>query len=223
LFERAFSYCGIPLLALARDSKPRPTVLFYHGLHTNKETHRKELEGLADRGFLALGVDAAGHGQRKMPDLRGFVNRGGLLPQASKLLRPTLEEIPMLLDFLESEGYGPFGLCGISFGGMLAYAAPQRESRLRAVAAILGDPSWCHPHAHLACYAEVALLAWNGGRDIHVDPGPARHWIDHLQTTYPKGRYEYREYAGSDHFMQPEDWQHGWNRTLDWFEHSLRR
>ncbi|MBT9585456.1 hypothetical protein IV102_19090 [bacterium] len=90
------------MLALARDGKPRPTVLFYHGLHTQKETHRKELEGLAERGFLALGADA-------------------------------------------------------------------------------------------------------------------------VQITYPKGRYEYREYAESDHFMQPEDWQHGWKRTLDWFEHSLRR
>jgi dienelactone hydrolase len=196
-------------------------VLFYHGLHTDKETHRKELESLAQRGFLALGVDAAGHGERRMPDLRSFIRRGSLLGQAAKLLRPTLEEIPMLLDFLHGEGYGPFGLCGISFGGMLAYAAPQREARLRAVAAILGDPSWCHPHAQLASYAGVSLLAWNGGRDAHVDPAPARNWIEHLRNAFPRGRYEYHEYAESDHFMRPGDWEQGWNQTLAWFEQAL--
>ena len=222
MFERSFTLAGIPLLALAQDDRPRPAVLFYHGLHTDKETHRQELESLARRGFLAVGVDAAGHGQRSLPDLRRFINRGELLTQAAKLLRPTLEELPLLLDFLEAEGYGPFGLCGISFGGMLAYAAPQRESRFRAVAAILGDPTWCHPHAHLASYQEVRLLGWNGGRDIHVDPEPARRWLEHLQSTFPQGRYEYHEYAHSDHFMTPEDWSHGWERTLTWFEEALR-
>lgn len=221
MYERSFSFGGIPLLALARDGRPRPCVLFYHGLHTDKETHRRELESLAGRGFLALGVDAVGHGQRRMPDLKGFIQRGELLTQATKLLRPTLEEIPLLVDFLEAEGYGPFGLAGISFGAMLAFAAPPREARLRSVAAVLGDPSWCHPHAHLGSYEQVALLAWNGGQDVHVDSGPARHWIEHLQHTFPRGRYEYREFADSDHFMRPEDWEQGWNRTLQWFEETL--
>ena len=87
-----------------------------------------------------------------MPDLRGFVNRGPLLEQVAKLLRPSLAELPLLLDFLEAEGYGPFGLCGISFGGLLAYAAPQYEPRLRTIAAILADPGWCAPYDRLDTY-----------------------------------------------------------------------
>ena len=221
MFERSFSFSGIPLLAVSRDGRPRPTVLFYHGLHTDKETHRRELESLAGRGFLALGVDAAGHGGRRMPDLSGFVNRGPLLDQVAKLMRPTLEEIPLLIDFLEAEGYGPFGMCGISFGGLMAYAAPQREKRLRAIAAILGDPSWCQPYEHVAHYQGVDLLAWNGGADQHVAAEPARHWMAHLAASFAHGRYEFREYPESDHFMRPQDWEDGWNRTLTWFEDSL--
>lgn len=221
MFERSFSFAGIPLLAVSKDGRPRPTVLFYHGLHTDKDTHRRELESLAARGFLALGVDAAGHGGRRMPDLSGFVNRGPLLEQVAKLLRPSLAEIPLLLDFLEAEGYGPFGLCGISFGGLLGYAAPHYEGRLRAVAAILADPSWCHPYQHLGAYEQVALLAWNGGVDQHVSAEPASRFISHLQSTFAQGRYEYREYPESDHFMRPQDWEDGWKRTLGWFESAL--
>ncbi|MFN8611125.1 MAG: alpha/beta hydrolase family protein [Vulcanimicrobiota bacterium] len=221
MFERSFSFAGIPLLALSQDGRPRPTVLFYHGLHTDKETHRRELESLAQRGFLALGVDAAGHGGRRMPDLSGFIKRGPLLQQVAKLLRPSLAEIPLLLDFLEAEGYGPFGLCGISFGGLLGYAAPTYDIRLRAVAAILADPSWCHPYEHVGAYEKVSLLAWNGGRDQHVSAEPARHFLAHLQAAFPQGHYEFHEYAESDHFMRPQDWEQGWARTLSWFEQSL--
>ena len=87
--ERKFSFAGIPLLTLATDSTPRPVVLFYHGLHSTKETHRKELESLATRGFLAVGVDAVGHGERRIEDLSQFLNRGELLAQVTKLLRPS--------------------------------------------------------------------------------------------------------------------------------------
>ncbi len=221
MFERSFSFAGIPLLAIAKDGRPRPTVLFYHGLHTEKETHRRELESLAQRGFLALGVDAAGHGGRRMPDLRGFVNRGPLLEQVAKLLRPSLAELPLLIDFLEADGFGPFGLCGISFGGLLAYAVPHYEPRIRSIAAILADPSWCRPYEHLESYRPLRLLAWNGGVDQHVGAGPARDFLRHLQNSYPEGQFEYREYPESDHFMRPQDWEDGWDRTLSWFEEGL--
>ena len=221
MFERTFSYAGIPLLALAQDGQPRPVVLFYHGLHTDKETHRPELMRLAERGFLALGVDAAGHGQRRIPDLKGFVNRGTLLGQVAKLLRPSLEEVPLLIDFLESEGYGPFGLMGISFGGLLAFAVPQREVRLKAVVSLLGDPTWCRPYENQNFYRKVPLLAINGGRDINVPATPARQWMEHLARWNPKGQYQYHEYPESEHFMRGEDWEDAWRISLDWLSGML--
>lgn len=221
MHERAFQFAGIPLLAVAQDGGRRPAVLFYHGLHSDKETHRKELESLAQRGFLALGVDTVGHGQRRMPDLAGYLERGPLRSQVEKLIRPSLEEVPLLLDFLEAQGYGPFALMGVSMGAMLAYAAPQRDSRLRAVVAVLGDPDWCQPYDRPQAYRSVAMLAWNAGQDSQVPPGPARGWLEYLRDQFPEGDFAYQEYAESDHFMRPEDWEQGWKHSLDWLSRFL--
>lgn len=204
----------------AQDATPRPAVLFYHGLHSDKHTHRKELEALADRGFLAVGVDAVGHGERKIEDLSAFVNSGELLAQISKLLWPSVAEVPILLDHLTSLGHGPFGLAGISFGGMLAYGAAAAEPRLHAVVAILGDPQWCNPKP--AELDHVALFAWNAGRDQHVDPRGSRELLTALRARDPGGQFEYREYPRSDHFMEPDEWNDGWSATLDWFERYLK-
>ena len=218
MFERSFSFAGIPLLAVAQEGGPRPCVLLYHGLHSDKETHRKELTSLAERGFLALGVDFIAHGQRRMPDLQGFLGRGEFMAQLGKLLRPTLHELPLLIDFLEAEGYGPFGLCGISLGGLLAFAAPQVESRLRALVPILADPNWCNPWEQLEAYRSVPIFAWNGGRDTHVDSGPTRALLEQLQGP----RHRFQEYPESDHFFREEDWNHAWGETLGWFERFLK-
>lgn len=220
LIERQFHFAGIPLLTLAEAEGPRPAVLFYHGLHSDKETHRKELESLARYGFLAVGVDAVGHGERRIADLSAFLNRDELMTQVAKLLRPSVEEIPLLVDHLHAEGYGPVGLAGISFGGMLAFGAVACEPRLRAVVAILGDPRWCRPDP--ADYRATPLFAWNGGRDQHVEPVGAREFIRELQRIEPDGAFQYREYPNSDHFMEPEDWNDGWTQTLSFFEAHLR-
>jgi hypothetical protein len=220
MIERRFHFAGIPLLTLAEDGGPRPAVLFYHGLHSDKETHRKELEGLAARGFLAVGVDAIGHGERRIADLSAFLNREALMTQVAKLLRPTVAEVPLLVHHLTSEGHGPVGLAGISFGGMAAFGAVACEPQLRAVVAILGDPTWCEPD--LEDYARTPLFAWNGGRDQHVNPRCARELLAKLRGESPDGPFKYREYPNSDHFMEPADWEDGWTQTLAWFDQHLR-
>ena len=221
MVERRFTFAGIPLLTLAASAGPRPAVLFYHGLHSSKETHRKELESLATEGFLAVGVDAIGHGERGIPDLSAFLNRDELMTQVTKLLRPSVEEVPLLVDYLTSEGHTPVGLAGISFGGMLAFGAAARERRLAAVVAILGDPRWCQPDA--STFPSTPLFAWNGGRDQHVDPRGAREFIAELQRGHPDGCVQYREYPESDHFMEPRDWDNGWAATLSWLRDHLTR
>jgi hypothetical protein len=221
VIERRFTFAGIPLLTLAESADSRPVVLFYHGLHSDKDTHRKELESLAARGFLAVGVDAIGHGERRIADLSAFLNREELMTQVAKLLRPSVEEVPLLVDHFTSEGHASIGVAGISFGGMLAFGAVAREPRLAAGVAILGDPRWCRPDP--SAYAGTPLFAWNGGRDQHVDPAGAREFMADLQRLQPNGRFRYREYPESDHFMEPRDWDDGWAQTLSWFEEHLKR
>jgi hypothetical protein len=54
-----------PALIVRPDDTPRATLLWYHGLGVSKETHRPELERFARAGILAIGIDAAGHGERR--------------------------------------------------------------------------------------------------------------------------------------------------------------
>lgn len=219
MIERRFSFAGIPLLTLTTDSSPRPAVLFYHGLHSDKDTHRKELQSLAARGFLAVGVDAVGHGERRIENLSGFLNRGELLSQVAKLLRPSAAEVPLLVGYFLSNGCPSVGIAGVSFGGMLVFGAIAYEPRLQAAVAILGDPTWCQPDARE--FANVPLFAWNAARDQHVDPRGAREFILRLQREHPAGAFQYREYPRSDHFMNADEWDDGWQRTLGWLEKSL--
>jgi dienelactone hydrolase len=219
LIERRLKVAGIPLLTLAHGTSPRPAVLFYHGLQSDKETHRKELESLAAQGFLAVGVDAVGHGERRIPNLSAFLNRDELMTQVVKLLRPNIEEVPLLVDHLIAEGYRRVGLAGISFGAMVAFGAVLREPRLSAVVAILGDPRWCRPNP--SAYPATPLFAWNGGRDQHIDPAGAREFMRELQRLHPRDSFKYHEYPQSDHFMEPNDWSDGWTQTLAWFNEHL--
>ncbi|MGZ8456745.1 MAG: alpha/beta hydrolase family protein [Gemmatirosa sp.] len=58
---------GVPVL-LARRAQhhgPRPVVLWLHGFRAAAEDNRDELARLAGEGFLAVGVDAVGHGARR--------------------------------------------------------------------------------------------------------------------------------------------------------------
>src|SRR5215471_10432805 len=61
-----------PALLLFRtspqDSARQGTVLFYHGFGASKETSASVLSGLAAAGFLAVGIDGIGHGERRSVD-----------------------------------------------------------------------------------------------------------------------------------------------------------
>jgi uncharacterized protein len=52
----------------AEDRARQGTILFYHGFGGSKETYVMVLSRLAEAGFLAVGVDGIGHGERRYPD-----------------------------------------------------------------------------------------------------------------------------------------------------------
>lgn len=233
IHEHKFRIGSIPVLAVAQDESPeRPVVLFYHGLHTSKETHEPELRSLAERGFVALGVDFQGHGERGV-DISAYLKQAAWPEQAFRFLLPTLEEVPFLVDWLQIQGYRRFALAGISLGGLLAFGAPAVEPRLESVVSILGCPVWGalpggrtpsggghylrrSPHHRPESFDHVRLLAWNGGRDVHIPTPVTRDFMHGLDSDA-----EYREYPDSDHFMRPEDWRDGWEYSLDWLSRGF--
>ena len=231
IHERTFSIGQVPILAVGGEAPYRGTVLFYHGLGVDKETHRKELYSLAGQGFLALGIDAVDHGQRTC----GY--RLERLPMLEAILE-SAKEVPMLLEEIQriQPDCGNFALVGISMGGCIAFAAGCNFPKLKAVVPLLSCPNWAEicpdlpdelwhesPHLTPEWYNPTALLIQNAGSDQHVPPQPARDFYEEAKLYYSGVPHliEYCEYPNSDHFMEPDEWAQMWDRTLEWLLEHL--
>src|SRR5262245_22237296 len=105
----------------------RGTILFWHGLTSSKEAQAKELRSLADAGFLAVGIDNAGHGERRLPDFdRRFSGSGSSEGSFLELVKATADEATDVIDALIARGYARadrIGGAGISMGAYILYRA----------------------------------------------------------------------------------------------------
>ena len=137
---------GAPALLVGGGPPYRGTVLVYHGLGSEKETQEKEIFALARRGFLAVGIDAVGHGERRYSDFDERMKSEAFHLDFLQMVRQTADEVPRLIEALrsQSDNLGKIGLTGISMGGCIAFAAAAAvsQSHLSAVAPILATPDW---------------------------------------------------------------------------------
>lgn len=212
----------------ASSSSPLPAVLWYHGLSVDKETHRTELERFARAGLLAVGIDAAGHGERRLPDFeeRFAGPREEIEPLLFELIGQSVREVPEILDALTGSGLaipGRIGVAGISMGGYIVYGAVSTPARIRLpfAVALLGSPEWRHPdspHFRLDRFAPTALLSITAGNDESVPPQAARRLHDDLAPFYRGSpeRLRYRELDGAPHLMGAADWAVTMQETLEW-------
>jgi len=224
---------GVPLLLASAENAaaPLPLVLWFHGFGVDKETHRKELRQLGDAGFLAVGVDAAGHGDRRLPDLavRQAAPREQALRTMIELAERTADEVPAVVRALVREGLadgGRVGVAGVSMGGYVVYRAVLAEPAIRAAVSILGSPDWPHgdsPHRHLDGFRRTALLSITAGRDENVPPDAARELHRRLAEVDPASPlHRYVELSGAVHLMSQEHWKRAMDETLRWLPQHLR-
>lgn len=219
VWERTMLIGQVPVLGMATHEGPYPgTILVYHGLRSCKEDLRKELYWLAEAGYLAVGVDAVGHGERRDEALQQRLLGQDWRAAFRELAKETLAELPALLDELgamEEDNSGPLALVGISLGGYIAFAAAG-ESRLRAVVPILACPELAGNGADIPLerFHGTAILAVNAGQDQHVPTATTREFMKRLGG-------EYLEYPESGHFMREQDWHAAWDRILDWLQKTL--
>src|SRR5437588_12958226 len=95
-----------PALAVYLDSPEAAsrngTILFHHGFTARKEGNIKELADLAARGYLAVGIDAVGHGERRFADFDDRFSSSNPSHDNNyyDAVRDTAREMPAVLDAL---------------------------------------------------------------------------------------------------------------------------
>lgn len=222
---------GVPLLLATPDGAtgPLPAVLWFHGFGVDKEVHRKELRQLAEAGFLAVGVDAAGHGARRLPNLdaRQAAPHDEALRTMIELASRTADEVPAVVRALADEGLADgdrIGVVGVSMGGYVVYRTVLVEPAVRAAVAILGSPEWPEgdsPHHHLDGFRRAALLSITAERDENVPPAAARAL--HRRLADPdSGLHRYVELSGAVHLMSEAHWNQAMDETVRWLALHLR-
>jgi pimeloyl-ACP methyl ester carboxylesterase len=187
-------------------ASPRAAVLLFHGFGVDKSVHRPELDRIAAAGFLAIGIDAAGHGERRLPDLdaRIAAPRDEAKRTMLELAYETAAEVPALVDAIGM----PVAIAGISMGAFIVYRTVPLEPRIRVAVAILGEPESDDPSP----FRDVALLSITAGNDGNVPPAAARA----LHQRLPSPPAKYVELAGAEHLLTAEQWSLVVGSTIDW-------
>jgi dienelactone hydrolase len=213
----------------------RGTVLFFHGHGGAKESIIDHLTYLADAGFLVVGLDNVGHGERRYPDFAARFdwqnNAARFAGEFVAAMHATAREVPAVIDALLAQGLalrGRIGVTGISMGGGITYAAALADKRVGAAAPIVADPEWGDddpdsPHRHLDRFFPVALLSQTGGNDKTLPPDEARKLHTALEPYYTRApeRLCYIEYAGATHDLSAEIWQQALKNVALWFARFL--
>ncbi|MBL8424585.1 MAG: alpha/beta fold hydrolase [Candidatus Accumulibacter phosphatis] len=210
---------GVPLL-LVRPVAARgslPTVLWFHGLAADKEVHLPELHRFAATGLLAVGVDAVGHGERRLADFEQQFARSpeDCLPLFKSLVAHTVAEVPALIDALIAGGLADgrrIAVAGVSMGGCIVYGAVPSDRRLCAAVALMGSPERTQPGPHTLAderFFPTALLSITAERDSIVPPAAAEALHERLAPRYASApdRLCQQTIAGAPHFMSVEDWE----------------
>lgn len=210
---------------------PLPTVLWLHGFGADKDLHLPELYRFAEAGLLAVGIDAVGHGQRRLAD---FEQQFSGVSAASvrlfnRFVSDTVAELPQLIDALVERGLSDpkrVAVAGVSMGGCIVYGAIATDRRICAAAALLGSPESLRPDSpHLTPdrFFPTALLSITAGQDTVVPAAAARRLHEQLESryrTHPE-RLHYREIAGATHFMPAEQWDSVVAQASAWLSRFL--
>jgi dienelactone hydrolase len=143
----------VPLLLLKKAGLPerRAVVIALHGTGGSKEGMRALLETYADRGFLAIAIDAPHHGERATP-IPGLPNayqsamlRAYRTGERHPYLYDTVWDVIRLIDYLSTRpdvNPARIGVVGQSKGGTEAYLAAAADERIAVVVPFIGVQSF---------------------------------------------------------------------------------
>lgn len=228
---------GIPLIFLSQYSpktaKEKGCILCYHGLSSSKDDWLHDLEIIAKSGFLVVGIDNVGHGERKDPDFETTYSQSNpdYWRNFVQAVQSTVEEMPILIDELIRLGFAnehKIGGLGVSMGGFILYSAILLEPRLSTVVTLVSSPEWWgfnhpeSPHLHCEKFSNINLLSITGGNDITIPNSFTTDFHNKLEAIFKEYhlRFGHKIYPSSDHLMNP-DWDKAWQQSIAWFEKYL--
>jgi len=229
----AVNIAGVPVL-LGRptnDGGPWPTVLWYHGFRADALAHAGDLERLASAGFLAVGIDAVGHGARLDHTISDRISttEGGAMSVMLPLVDQSIDEIPALISALvASQDADPssVSLVGISMGAFLAYRAIAQGLRFRTVVALLGSPEQPgadSPHHGIDAFEDIGLLSVVAEHDVSVPPEPARAFHAALAARFGSSQlHRHHVLRGAGHLTNAAQWHEAMRVSLDWLHTKAR-
>lgn len=237
LREQTTMLAGVPALAtsvgVAEQAAERGTVLILHGLTASKEAQHLDARSLAERGYLAVALDAVGHGERRYVDFDARFSEAD--PDRGErsffeVVQQSAVELPIVLEAMAARGWarpGRVGAVGISMGGFILFGAVAARCRLDAVATIVASPVWRRgdrsPHQQLGRFFPTPLLMVTGADDPVVPPSPARELHAQLVPRYEAApeRLRYLECAGEGHMFSKPAWDQAWGDVCGWFDRFL--
>lgn len=236
-------FASAPTLVLFRgipeERAKLGTILFYQGFGASKDSSVSGLQRLAEAGFLVVGVDGIGHGERRYPDFhecfpastQDLIGNVHLEAAFLSMVRATAQEVPLILDALIERGWAyaeRIGIAGHSFGGFVTYAAMMADKRIQVGASVVGSPEWRlpwpeSPHLHPDRFFPAAVLSQVASKDTNVLPEFARafhHRLVPYNAQAPE-RLCSIEDPHSAHDLSAQDWEHAWDVVAMWFTTHL--
>ena len=219
-----------------------PAVILCHGFGCSKESNLPELECLAKAGFLAVGLDAPSHGERRDGRLEAL--KGIPHPEryagAIEIVRRAAREIPFVVRNLLDNGAPSVGLVGISMGGVTGFASCILDPRPSALVAMMASPDFRYrvgpdrtplpgyedsPHLFPERFPPMAVKIITAGRDTIVPPSSAREFAETLLPFYSDipDRLSALHFPESEHMMRPQDWDAAWEETTRWLASQLKK
>ena len=137
------------LLKSTNFSGRRPVVIALHGTGGSKANMLALCRKLAERGFIAVAIDARYHGERKsgkgQSDYNDAIIRAWRGSGEHPLFYDTVWDVMRLVDYLQTRDdvdSARIGLIGISKGGIETYLAAAADTRIAVAVPCIGVQSF---------------------------------------------------------------------------------
>jgi dienelactone hydrolase len=225
-------------MLLPREQEaPRPALVLLHGYSHSKAAMYNQALRAAQLGFVAVGIDAWGHGERAQgPFTRQLPERANFL---LRVLKETGEDLLGVLEALEARPEvrpEALGLVGVSMGGMITHYALTLTDRVRAAVTLIASAEWewieqtttepelrefasaSAPLAHVERYPPAALLLLNGAQDDVIPVATARRTYERLRPAYQddQARLQLKIYPDAGHRVTVEMTRDGVAWLQEW-------